>query len=51
MAPYSMLLQSPLYGFAFTDAHRLYHSDILHQSDKGNIGDSDEYWCLLPQFT
>ena len=28
-------MQSPLYGFNLTDAHKLYHSDILHQSDKG----------------
>ena len=35
MTSFSMLLQSPLYGFNLTDAHKLYHTDILHQSDKG----------------
>ena len=28
-------MQSALYGFNLTDAHSAYHSDVLHQTDRG----------------
>ena len=35
LTPVLGTLQSPLYGFRFVDAHAAYHTDLLHQSDRG----------------